>query len=64
MSIYQDPAEEGILLAECIAEIQRLKDELKTAVMYLKQGKLLYSPRTTNSLVDDFLKKHVTLEKE
>jgi hypothetical protein len=25
MSIYQDPAEEGILLAECIEEIQRLK---------------------------------------
>ena len=38
-------------------KIEHLVDELHTAIKYLKAGKQQFSPNTTNSLVDDFLKK-------
>lgn len=37
--------------------------ELKKAVKLLAQGKKQFAPMTTNSLVDDFLKKHEELLK-
>jgi len=39
-------------------DIHELREELRTAVNYLRQGKIKYAPHTTNSLVDDFIAKH------
>lgn len=39
-------------------EIKILKKELSIAVSYLKEAKLKFYPHTTNSFVDDFIKKH------
>ena len=43
--------------------IQGLEKELKTAVKHLSEGKKKFAPGTTNSFVDDFLKKHEELLK-
>lgn len=39
------------------ALVQVLWDDLDTAVSYLRQGKAQFAPGTTNSLVDEFLKR-------
>ena len=46
---------------EYVAEIQRLKFELRQALVYLSKAKKEFRPWTTNSLVDDFLNKHAAL---
>ena len=43
------------------SEAAQLKEELKTAVKYLREGKTKFSPSTTNSDVDAFLEKHKSL---
>lgn len=48
-------------LSEMSAEIGRLKIELKIALVYLKEAKRMWTPHTTNSLVDEFLAKHADL---
>lgn len=40
------------------SEAEQLKEELQTAVKYLREGKARFSPNTTNSDVDLFLEKH------
>lgn len=39
-----------------------LKEELATAVRYLREGKAQFTPTTTNSHVDEFIKKHECLK--
>lgn len=39
-----------------LEELVRTKANLTKAIQYLKEGKRLYTPNTTNSLVDEFLK--------
>ena len=39
-----------------IDKVKQLESNLTKAVQYLKEGKRLYTPNTTNSLVDEFLK--------
>jgi len=36
-------------------ERDRLQERLKTAVQYLREGKIRFTPGTTNSFVDDFI---------
>lgn len=45
-------------LCEKDVEIMKLKEELRLAVKYLKEGKAKFAPSTTNSFVDDFIAKH------
>ena len=61
MSFHDDQYERSSQPDESLAEIRRLNSELKTALMYLKQAKKMWSPSTTNSLVDEFLAKHADL---
>jgi len=37
---------------------RELKEQLKQAVQYLREGKAKFTPNTTNSFVDEFLKRH------
>ena len=46
---------------ESLAEISRLKSELKAALVFLKQAKAEFRPHTTNSDVDYFLARHAAL---
>lgn len=43
------------------SEAKQIKEELKTAVKYLREGKAKFSPHTTNSDVDVFLEKYKDL---
>lgn len=40
------------------SRVSELENELSTAVKYLKEGKKRFAPNTTNSHVDEFLKKY------
>jgi len=44
-------ANESILIRENI----ELRAKLETAIRFLKEGKALFRPNTTNSFVDDFI---------
>lgn len=48
-----DSAKEQIRMRD---ENKELKRKLNEAYQYLREGKLKFSPMTTNSLVDDWLK--------
>jgi hypothetical protein len=39
-------------------KVEELTREIKTAVSLLREAKLKFYPNTTNSFVDDFIKKH------
>ena len=39
-------------------DIEWVRNELKKAIGFLKEGKLKFAPTTTNSDVDMFLEKH------
>jgi DNA-directed RNA polymerase subunit F len=43
---------------QAAAKRVELEKELEKAVQYLRQGKALFAPNTTNSIVDEFLEKH------
>lgn len=43
-------------------ENKRLREALEKAVAYLEEGKRKFTPHTTNSFVDDFIKQHKALK--
>ena len=61
MSFHDDQYERSSQPDESLAEISRLKSELKVALVFLKQAKAEFRPHTTNSDVDYFLAKHAAL---
>ncbi len=40
------------------SEYEIILEKLKTAIKFLNEGKAKFSPNTTNSFVDDFLKEN------
>jgi len=48
----------GERLSESQKIIHSLREELRAALMLLREGKAKFAPNTTNSFVDDFLDKH------
>lgn len=45
-------------LVPLLDKLDTIENELEKAVKFLKEGKALFSPHTTNSFVDDFIQKH------
>lgn len=44
---------------ECfLNNFYEMKEDLRKSIQYLKEGKLKFTPSTTNSLVDDLIKKY------
>lgn len=42
-------------ISDLLSEVERLESKLSTAVNYLEQGKIKFTPSTTNSDVDCFI---------
>jgi hypothetical protein len=61
MSFHDDQYERSSQPDESLAEIRRLKSELRIALVYLTHAKSIMRPWTTNSDVDNFLAKHAAL---
>lgn len=48
----------AIIVVDLRNENIELKDKLKTAIKYLKEGKAKFTPNTTNSDVDYFIERN------
>jgi len=52
---YNAGLQDKLLLVE--KDLEKLREAFDQAVQYLKEGKAQFTPHTTNSFVDDFIKK-------